>query len=151
MSYTTTKSYKEGIPWQSSGQDLACLVHCQGPGSILGQRADIPQAMWSGQKKKKKKNPDRPWWFSGKESACQWRRHRSDPWYGKIPRWGATKPERHDSWARELQRLSPQALKPVLCYKTSTARQSRALQLETSSLLPQLKSVGQWKLKNSQN
>ena len=52
MSYTTTQSYKEGIPWQSSGQDLACLVHCQGPGSILGQGTDIPQAMWSGQKKK---------------------------------------------------------------------------------------------------
>jgi len=26
-----------------------------------------------------------PWWFSGKESACQCRRHRSDPWPGKIP------------------------------------------------------------------
>ena len=26
-----------------------------------------------------------PWWLSGKESACQSRRHRFDPWSGKIP------------------------------------------------------------------
>ena len=25
------------------------------------------------------------WWFSGKESACQSRRHGFDPWVGKIP------------------------------------------------------------------
>ena len=26
-----------------------------------------------------------PWWLSGKESACQRRRHKFDPWSGKIP------------------------------------------------------------------
>ena len=26
-----------------------------------------------------------PWWLSGKESACQRRRRRFDPWVGKIP------------------------------------------------------------------
>ena len=26
-----------------------------------------------------------PWWFSGEESICQCRRHRFDPWSGKIP------------------------------------------------------------------
>ena len=26
-----------------------------------------------------------PWWSSGKESACQWRGHRSDPWSRKVP------------------------------------------------------------------
>ena len=26
-----------------------------------------------------------PWWLSGKESACQLRRHGFDPWVGKIP------------------------------------------------------------------
>ena len=26
-----------------------------------------------------------PWWLSGKESACQCRRSRFDPWVGKIP------------------------------------------------------------------
>ena len=26
-----------------------------------------------------------PWWLSGKESACQWKRCGFDPWVGKIP------------------------------------------------------------------
>ena len=26
-----------------------------------------------------------PQWISGKESTCQRRRHRFDPWVGKIP------------------------------------------------------------------
>ena len=26
-----------------------------------------------------------PWWLSGKESPCQCRRHRFDPWIGKNP------------------------------------------------------------------
>ena len=26
-----------------------------------------------------------PWWLSGKESACQCRRHKFDPWVRKIP------------------------------------------------------------------
>ena len=26
-----------------------------------------------------------PWWLSGKESTCQCRRHRFNPWSGKIP------------------------------------------------------------------
>ena len=26
-----------------------------------------------------------PWWLSGKESACQCRRHLFNPWSGKIP------------------------------------------------------------------
>ena len=26
-----------------------------------------------------------PWWLSGEESTCQCRRHRFDPWSGKIP------------------------------------------------------------------
>ena len=34
-----------------------------------------------------------PWWFSGKESLCQHRRCRFDPWSGRIPcrrKWQAT-------------------------------------------------------------
>ena len=27
-----------------------------------------------------------PWWLSGKESTCPHRRHRFNPWAGKIPR-----------------------------------------------------------------
>ena len=26
-----------------------------------------------------------PWWLSGKESACQGRRHRYDPWSERMP------------------------------------------------------------------
>ena len=26
-----------------------------------------------------------PWWLSGKEYICQWRRYGFDPWSGKIP------------------------------------------------------------------
>ena len=26
-----------------------------------------------------------PWWLTGKEPACRCRRHRFDPWLGKIP------------------------------------------------------------------
>ena len=26
-----------------------------------------------------------PWWLSGKEPTCRCRRHRFDPWSGKIP------------------------------------------------------------------
>ena len=33
-----------------------------------------------------------PWWLSGKESACQSRRHRFDPWVGKIPGGGNGNP-----------------------------------------------------------
>ena len=33
----------------------------------------------------KKPNPGLPWWLSGKESACQYRRHGFDPWSWKIP------------------------------------------------------------------
>ena len=34
---------------------------------------------------KKQPNIGLPWWLSDKESACQCRRHRFDPWSGKIP------------------------------------------------------------------
>ena len=32
-----------------------------------------------------KRNTGLPWWLSGKESAYQCRRHRFNPWVGKIP------------------------------------------------------------------
>ena len=36
-----------------------------------------------------------PWWVRGKESACQCRGHRFDPWFRKIPHACAPKPRRH--------------------------------------------------------
>ena len=44
-----------------------------------------------------------PWWFSGKESTCQWGRHGFDPQSGKIPRAGAIKPLCHNYWACILE------------------------------------------------
>ena len=42
--------------------------------------------------------------FNGKESACQCRRHRFDPWSGKNPHaMGATKPMHHSYWACALE------------------------------------------------
>ena len=32
-----------------------------------------------------KSPPGLPWWFSGKQSPCQCRRHRFDAWSGKNP------------------------------------------------------------------
>ena len=34
----------------------------------------------------KKRYVGLPWWLSGKEPACQCRRHRFNPWSGKMPR-----------------------------------------------------------------
>ena len=54
------------------------------------------------------------WWLSGKESACQSRRHRFDPWSGKIPH--ASEQLSPSAtvigpvlWSWELQLLSPHA------------------------------------------
>ena len=61
-----------------------------------------------------------PWWFNGKESACQCRRHRFDPWSGRIPQaLGTAKSGRHNFWActlepRNRNYWSPCALEPAL-------------------------------------
>ena len=60
-----------------------------------------------------------PWWFSSKESTCQCRRHRFDPWSRGDPICcGATKPV-HKYWASALEPgsgnyRSPWAREPVL-------------------------------------
>ena len=36
------------------------------------------------EKEKKKKESGLLWWFSGKESTCQCRRHVFNPWFGRI-------------------------------------------------------------------
>ena len=53
----------------------------------------------------KNRSPGLPWWLSGEESTCQCRRHRFDPWSGKIP--------------HAMEQLSPcTTIEPVL-HKTS--------------------------------
>ena len=46
-----------------------------------------------------------PWWLSGEESACQFRRHRFDPWSERIPH--APQLLSLGSAARKLQLLKP--------------------------------------------
>ena len=66
----------------------------------------------------KKESSELPWWLSGKESTCQCRRHRFDPWSGEIPH--AT--EQLSPWAATTE--------PVLTSPgagTSEARAPRSL------------------------
>ena len=49
-------------------------------------------------------NCEQPGKPGGKESTCQFRRHRLDPWFRKIPQcFRATKPMCHNSWAWALE------------------------------------------------
>ena len=98
--------------------------------------------------------PRIPWWFSGKKSTCQCRRHRFDPWSGNIPHtseqpalqsklhynyWAcALELGSHNSWTQ-----APQLLKPL---PRATAPQQEkpppqweacSLQLESSPHSPE--------------
>ena len=53
-----------------------------------------------------------PWWFSGKGSTCQYRRHGFDPWLGKIPY--AT-----EQLSQCVTTTEPVCLEPVLYNKRS--------------------------------
>ena len=60
-----------------------------------------------------KKMLDLTWWSSSKESACQCRGHRFQPWSRKIGRaGGAAKPSCHSHWGLHT-------LEPVLCNERS--------------------------------
>ena len=63
-----------------------------------------------------------PWWLSGEENPCQFRRHVFDLWSEKMPR--ALEPLSHCSTATETVLQSPRAaatearcLEPTLCKK----------------------------------
>ena len=58
---------------------LAALWHRTRPGHSLNH---IPSRIPSGSRSN---NHMCPWWLSGKESMCQGRRLRFNPWVGKIP------------------------------------------------------------------
>ena len=57
-----------------------------GMGNTCKPMAVSFQCMTKFTTKKKKRLNGLSWWFSGKESACQCRRHGFDPWSGNIPR-----------------------------------------------------------------
>ena len=66
-------------------------------------------------------------WLSGKISACQCRRHRFNPWSGRIP--------------HVAEQLSPCNATISLCPRAclcSTTREACALQLESNPHWPQL-------------
>ena len=68
------------------------------------------------------------WWLSGKESTCQCRRHRFNPWSRKTPHCcGAAKTVYHNCWAcartQESQLLEePRNLEPSLWNKSEVAQ-----------------------------
>jgi len=45
------------------------------------ERSDVRPCVWHS---KNSEFLELPWWLSGEESACQCRRHGSDPWSGNI-------------------------------------------------------------------
>ena len=64
-----------------------------------------------------------PWWFNGKESACQCRRHRFHPWSGQIPH-----AVEQLNWCRDcwLFSLCSRAWEPQLLSSCTTATDSCA-------------------------
>ena len=67
-----------------------------------------------------------PWWLSGKESACQCRRHGFDPWSGKTPR------------AAEQLSLCAPTTESVLSDKRSHCKKQPRLHAKSSSRSLQL-------------
>ena len=84
-------------------------------GSIPGQGIRSHMVQWRVSiLQLKKRYWGLPFWFSGKESTCQCRRRRFDPWWGKIsPCHRATKPLHHNYWACAPEPPTPQLLKPT--------------------------------------
>ena len=58
-----------------------CRVRREG----LQQAHSGPGYVDRGTKALKRLERGLPWWLSGKESACQGRRHRYDPWSERMP------------------------------------------------------------------
>ena len=70
-----------------------------------------------------------PWWLSGKESACQCRRHRFHPWVGKIPGRSKWQPTQYSCWEipwteepGRLQSMGSQKSQTQLSNKTTTLK-----------------------------
>ena len=86
-----------------------------------------------------------PWWLGGKESSCQYRRHKFNPWSGKIPHAaGQLSPCAIDYWACALdpQTATTEALtlEPVQQEKPAQW-EACALQRGVASACLQLKKI----------
>ena len=68
-----------------------------------------PGTSWSGSLTLPVAFKDTVSWCSGKESACQWRRHRFSPWVGKIPGGGIGKPLQYSCLENSMDRGAWQA------------------------------------------
>ena len=89
------------ISWWSCGWDhLLSLQGAWVPSLVGEQRSHIACSVTE----RKKETKGLPWWLSDKESACQCRRHKSDPWLRRFHM-----PLSLCSRDQELQRLSPWA------------------------------------------
>ena len=87
--------------WGAEGRSIS-FGFCnkkQSPLSITTHSGGFPKEYWGAGEKGKRSGSSHvfitqhlkgvvtrglPWWLSGKESACQCRRNRFDPWFGKI-------------------------------------------------------------------
>ena len=70
-----------------------------------------------------------PWWLSGKESACQYRRHSLHHWVGKIPRRSKWQHTQYSCWEipwteepGRLQSMESQKSQTQLSNKTTTLK-----------------------------
>ena len=106
-----------------------------------------------------------PWWLSGKESACQCRRHGFDPWSGRIPHareqlnLGTTaEPVLHSLGAAVTEptccsHYSPSALEPVLQNKRGHPNEKPVLATREQPLLSTTreKPTRQWRPSTAKN
>ena len=87
------------ILWRREWQPTQVFL----PGEFHGQRSLAGYSPWGRRSRTRLSNLythththkvplDFPWWLSGKESACQGRRCRFNPWDGKIPWWRKWQP-----------------------------------------------------------
>ena len=94
-----------------------------------------------------------PWWLSGKESSCQFRRHKFKPWSRKLLH--AVEQLSHicpNCWACSLEPRSynfwsPHAIEPMLCNKRRKTPQWEACapQLELLLATTEEKPEQQWR------
>ena len=75
-----------------------------------------------------------PWWLRGKESACQCRRHRFNPWSRKMPHAAEQLPQLLSLCSRawELQLLKPAHLRAGVPQEKALQREAHTQKLEKS-------------------
>ena len=54
--------------------------------SLVVTTINQERTKWFRREREKRYEQGLPWWLSGKESSCQYRKHGLNPWSGKIPK-----------------------------------------------------------------